>query len=92
MHLKTVRLMGHAGSDVEANYLPLDVSPPMSVAVVASVGLVALWSLEGWRALRAAFEELQRDDSVRAVILTGAGGVQIDRSPRSRPVEERAKK
>src|SRR5690606_18530559 len=24
VHLRTVRLMGHAGSDVEANYLPLD--------------------------------------------------------------------
>jgi 2-oxoisovalerate dehydrogenase E1 component len=24
VHVKTVRLMGHAGSDVEANYLPLD--------------------------------------------------------------------
>jgi len=49
-------------------------------------------TLDSWTALRDAFHELQRDDSVRAVVLTGAGGnfcsgADMDRRDSMHPLE-----
>jgi 2-oxoisovalerate dehydrogenase E1 component len=74
LHLRTVRLMGHAGSDLEANYIPLDQieqnearDPLLSFAdlllrtgAISQAGILALYTDTDERLRRAAHEASSR--------------------------------
>lgn len=80
VHTKTVRLMGHAGSDVEANYMPLDAiernearDPLLGFAdlllrsgAIARDGILALYE-DTDRRLRRAAEEASRRPKLTTV-------------------------